>query len=442
MSNGVSLAQDVKPQQGATKSFVVVWFGQLISLAGSGLTKFALGVWVYQMTGSATKYAMTEVFATLPAILISPLAGVLVDRYDRRLVMILSDLGSAVSILFIAVLLGAGHLQLWQIYVVVSLKSIASAFQWPAYSALVTVIVPRQHLVRASGMMQFSEALAQFIAPALAGLLMAFVKIWGVILIDVATFVFAIVMLGIASTPRFVPDASAMKTTTKWATQLLFGWRYIQRRRGLLALLIFFAITNFLTGIIIILSTPLVLSFASVRVLGAVLSSAGLGMIFGSLTMTLWGGPKKLIQGVLVPELVLGITIILAGSRPYPLLVASMVFLFAFCIPIIMSCSQAIWQSKVEPEVQGRVFAVRRMIAWSTLPLAYAIAGPLADHVFKPLMRPNGHLYTALVPFLGTGAGRGIGLMFFAVGLCALIVATWAYFYPPLRQIEQQESAR
>lgn len=442
MANDVSVAQAIRPQQKTMKSFVLVWVGQLVSVTGSGLTKFALGVWVYQMTGSATKFAMTEVFATLPAILISPLAGVLVDRHDRRWVMILSDLGSAASVLFIAFMFATGHLELWQIYIVAALKSIATAFQWPAYSALVTTTVPQQHLVRASGMMQFSEALAQFIAPALAGALIAFVKIWGVIFIDFGTFIFAIIMLGIAATPRFIPDPSTMRTTASWAEHLLFGWKYIQKRPGLLALLIFFAITNFLTGIIIILCTPMVLSFASVRVLGAVLSSAGLGMIFGSVVMSLWGGPKKLIQGVLIPEIVLGITIVLAGSRPYPLLIAAMVFLFAFCIPIIMSCSQAIWQKKVEPQVQGRVFAVRRMIAWSTLPLAYAVAGPLADRVFIPLMRPGSRLYTALTPLLGTGAGRGIGLMFVGVGFCALAVALWAYFYPPLRQIEEEENIR
>ncbi|HJT55447.1 MAG TPA: MFS transporter [Ktedonobacteraceae bacterium] len=441
MSNDVSVIQSVHSQTGAMKSFFLVWFGQLISVTGSGLTQFALGIWVYQLTGSATKLALTEVFAVLPAILISPLAGVLVDRHDRRWAMILSDAVSGISTLFIALLLAGGHVELWVVYLVAAIKSICTAFQWPAYSALVTVIVPRQHLVRASGMVQFSEALAQFIAPALAGVLIAFVKIWGVILVDVATFLFAVVMVGIASTPPFVPGASAAKSTSTWATHLLFGWKYIQARPALMALLVFFAVTNFLTGIVMILSTPLVLSFASVRVLGGVLSSAGLGMIFGSLTMSVWGGPKKLTQGILVPELVLGMTIIFAGLRPNSLLVASMVFLFSFCIPIIMSCSQAIWQRQVEPAVQGRVFAVRRMISWSSLPLAYAVVGPLADHVFIPLMRPGTPLYTALSPFLGSGSGRGIGLMFVGTGICALLVSVWAYFYSPMRQIEEKSAA-
>jgi len=297
MSNDVSVIQSVHSQTGTMKSFFLVWFGQLISVTGSGLTQFALGIWVYQLTGSATKLALTEVFAVLPAILISPVAGVLVDRHDRRWAMILSDAVSGISTLFIALLLAGGHVDLWAVYLVAAIKSICTAFQWPAYSALVTVIVPRQHLVRASGMVQFSEALAQFIAPALAGVLIAFVKIWGVILVDVATFLFAVVMVGIASTPPFVPGASAAKSTSTWATHLLFGWKYIQARPALMALLVFFAVTNFLTGIVMILSTPLVLSFASVRVLGGVLSSAGLGMIFGSLTMSVWGGPKKTYPG-------------------------------------------------------------------------------------------------------------------------------------------------
>jgi len=438
MSNAVFVAHDAKPQVGTIKSFFLIWIGQLISLTGTGLTRFALGIWVYQMTGSATKFALTEVFASLPAIIVFPLAGVLVDRHDRRWIMILSDAGSGISTLMIALLLVWGRLELWQIYVVAAIKSICSAFQWPAYSALVTGIVPRQHLVRASGMMQFSEALSQSIAPALAGILIALIKIQGVILIDVASFLLAIMMLGIAVTPRFAPDANV--STTNWTSHLLFGWKYIQRHPAFMALLIFFAITNFLTGTVIILITPMVLSFASVQVLAVVLSCAGLGMLFSSLMMSVWGGPKRLIQGVLIPELVLGIAIILAGSRPYPMLVASMVFVFTFCLPIILSCSQAIWQRNVEPEVQGRVFAVRRMIAWSTLPLAYALAGPLADRVFIPLVHPGSHLYSALIPFLGIGSNRGIGLIFWGVGICILITTLWASRYSRLRQIEEQHS--
>ena len=438
MSNASSVALNVKPQTGTMKSFFIIWFGQLVSVTGSGLTRFALGIWVYQMTGSATKFALTQVFSILPAILISPSAGLIVDRYDRRRVMILSDLGSGASTLLLAWLLVSGHPELWQIYIVAGIKSICAAFQWPAYSALATVTVPRQHLVRASGLVEFSEALAQFIAPALAGALIAFIHIWGIILIDVATFMFAVLMLGIAATPHFVPDESVTKPATSWRSQLLFGWHYIHDRPALMALLMFFAIANFLEGIVVILSTPLVLSFASVQVLGAVLSAAGLGMILGSLAVSAWGGPKKAILGVLVPEFITGIAIILAGSRPYPLLVASAVFLFAFCTPIAMSCSQAIWQRNVEPEFQGRVFAFRRMIAWSTLPLAYAVAGPLADRVFIPLVNPGTHLYMVLTPLLGTGSGRGIGLMFSFVGFCALLATLWAYFYSPITQIEER----
>ncbi len=278
------------------KSFLTIWFGQLLSITGSGLTRFALGIWVYQITGSATKFALAEICATLPGILVSPLAGVLVDRYDRRWMMILSDVCSGITTFFLVLLLAWGRLELWQIYLVAGMKSICSAFQWPAYSALVTVTVPRHLLVRASGMVQFSEALAQFAAPVLAGGLMAFMQIWGIILIDVGSFTFAVFMLGIAATPRFVPDAS-VKPATPWRSQLLFGWKYIQNRPPLMALLIFFAITNFLESIAIILTTPLVLSFASVPILGAVLSSAGLGMILGSLIMHLAAPCRARIAG-------------------------------------------------------------------------------------------------------------------------------------------------
>jgi MFS family permease len=244
MSDAISVTHNARPQAVSIKSFFIIWFGQLISVTGTGLTRFALGIWVYQMTGSATKFALAEVFAALPAILIFPLAGVLIDRHNRRWIMILSDAGSGLSTLMIALILKWGHLELWEIYAVAAIKSICAAFQWPAYSALVTVIVPRQHLARVSGMMQFSEALAQTMAPALAGVLIAVVKIWGVIFIDVASFSFAIIMLGLAVTPPFVPDANVLNPTVSWTSRLLFGWKYIRQRPAFMALLIFFAITN------------------------------------------------------------------------------------------------------------------------------------------------------------------------------------------------------
>ena len=145
--------------------FTLIWFGQLISFIGFGLTRFALGVWVYRNTGSVTQFALISLFAILPSILLSPLVGVLVDRWNRRTCMILSDAGAGLSTLAIVLLLLVGRLEVWHIYLVVAVSSTFNAFQWPAYAAATTMLVPKQHLGRASGMVQLAEAIADETLP-------------------------------------------------------------------------------------------------------------------------------------------------------------------------------------------------------------------------------------------------------------------------------------
>lgn len=418
--------------------FFAIWLGQLVSIVGSGMSSFALGVWVYLRAGSTTRFTLIYLFAMLPGVLISPLAGALVDRWDRRRVLILSDLGAGASTIAIALLLYAGHLQIWQVYVASAVKSVCSAFQWPAYSAAITLLVPRGQLGRANGMVQFNEAAAQIFAPILAATLVVSIGIWGVLMIDFSSFLFAVLMALLIRIPKPVPGIEGVTKRGSLWREAAYGWSYIVTRPGLLALLIFFATTNFFTGMTIVLSTPLILSFASAAVLGKVLSFAGCGMLIGSLVMGAWGGPKRRIWGVLGFELVAGLCIMLAGVRPSVKLIGIATFIFAFSLPIVLGSSQAIWQSKVATDVQGRVFATRRMVAWSTLPIAYLVSGPLVDHVFNPLMARGDLPARTLGRLVGLGPGRGIGLLFVVLGSFVTLAAVAGYLYPRLRLVEDE----
>ncbi|MFN8373270.1 MAG: MFS transporter [Anaerolineae bacterium] len=419
-------------------TFLFVWFGQLVSLVGSNLTNFALGVWVYQTTGSATQFALIALFSTLPGIIMSPLAGALVDRWDRRYAMILSDTGAGVCTLIMALLLAAGQLQVWHIYVLVAISNTFSAFQWPAYSAATTLLVPKKHLGRASGMTMLSEALAQIVAPIIAGALVLLIQVQGVMLIDFATFLFALTTLAIARFPRPETSSEGVKARGSLRSEAAFGWRYIRARPGLLSLLLYFAAVNFVSSIIGVLFTPMVLSFTTADVMGRVMSALGVGMLLGSLTMSAWGGPKRRVYGVVGSGVIQGICLVFAGWRADPLLIALSGLPYFFTTPIMGGSSQAIWQSKTEPDVQGRVFAVRRMIAWSSLPLSYLIAGPLADNIFEPLMQANGALAGSVGQWIGVGDGRGMGLMFILMGIVQTLFSLWALYYPRLRNLEAE----
>ena len=418
--------------------FILIWFGQMVSLIGSGLTGFALGIWVYQRTGSVTQFALISLSTTLPGIIISPIAGALVDRWNRRWTMLLSDCGAGLSILFFALMLFTGRLEVWQIYLATSASSTCNAFQWPAYSAATTLLVPKQHLGRASGLIQLGQSIAQLISPVLAGVLIVSIQIPGIILLDFATFLFALVTL---LSVRF-PEAKTVGGSAVGKGSLLreatYGWTYITARPGLLGLVIFLAISNFLMGVIEVLATPLVLSFASPAVLGTVMSIAGSGMLVGSVVMSTWGGPPRLINSVFGFMLLSGLCIFVAGLRPSAQLFALAAFLFCFGLPIINGCIQVILQRKVVPDVQGRVFALMRTIAGSSLPLAYVVAGPLADRVFEPLLTTGGPLAGSIGQLIGVGPGRGIGLMFITLGALTMMATIVAYQYPRLRLLEEE----
>jgi DHA3 family macrolide efflux protein-like MFS transporter len=421
-------------------AFFVTWFGQVVSLVGSGLTSFALGVWVFERTGSATLFAFIGMFAVLPKVIFSPLAGIFVDRWDRRRVMILSDAGAGLSTLFIAFMLFNNSLALWHIYLAALVSSLFSTFQWPAYSAAVTQLVPKHHLGRANGMIQFGRAAAEIFSPLLAGIFVLIIRLEGVILIDVATFLFAMITLLTVRFPRLDLDSIEDSIAAFIMTNLTYGWRSILTRKGLLNLLIFQALVNFIWGFVGALLLPMVLSFTTPDKLGAIITIAGAGMFGGSLLMTIWGGPKRRVYGVLLFELLSRCCFLLMGFRSDFWAIAIGAFGAHVTIALVFGCNQALWQTLVEPEKQGRVFAARQMYVSMAAPLAYLLAGPLAEKFFEPWMASGGALSSKLSQLLGVGAGRGIGLMFVLMGVIKVSLSAVSYLNPRLRSLEKDVS--
>ena len=415
----------------------MLWTGQTVSAIGSSLTAFSLGVWVFQKSGSVTQFALIFLLAALPRIVLAPIAGALVDRWNRRTAMLLSDTGAALSTLAIALLLWADRLAIWHIYAATAVGATFGALQWLAYSAATTQLVEKKDRGRANGMIQTSFALSQLVAPAIAGFLLGSIGLRGVILVDFATFLVALATLLIVRIPDLHGEIRAARKHV--LRDALYGLEYLKARPGLIALLSFFAVTNLSLGFLQSLVTPLVLTFASPRELGVIASVSGSGMLVGGLLMTAWGGPKRrLVQGVLAFTLLQGCVLFIAGLRPNGMLVAIGGFLFMFFNPLVGGCSQTLWQRKVEPEAQGRVFAMRQMIAWSTLPLAYLLAGPLADGVFEPLLAAGGPLAGSVGRILGVGPGRGTGLLIIVLGLLNVLSALAGSFYPRLRHLDAE----
>ena len=428
----------MRDQMGEMRVFLVVWAGQFVSLIGTSLTFFALSIWVYQETGSATKLSFVLLASQLPQLIFTPIAGALVDRWDRRWAMIVADSGAGLGTLVVAGLLFTDNLELWHLYVALSFSGIFQAFQWPAYSAATTLLVSKENYGRAAGMVQMAEAVGQVIAPAIAGAILAFGGLDVVLAIDVVTFLVAVTALLFVRFPA--PKESKVGSAARGSllAEARFGWTYIKERKGLLALLAYFSSVNLVFGFVGVLVFPLILGFADEVAMGNAFTLSALGMVAGSLVMSTWGGPKRRIYGVLGGDLVLGFALIAWGIRPslIPIVIGGVAAFFV--IPIANASSQAIWQAKVEPDIQGRVFAVRRVLAQIAGPVALLMSGPLADGVFEPLLQEGGALADSVGTVIGVGPGRGIAFLFIILGGLSIVFTLIAFMYPRLRNLEDE----
>ena len=419
------------------KTFFIIWGGQLVSMLGSGLTQFALGVWIYDQTKQATPFAIAVLFGSLPRIFLLPIAGSIADRFNRRKIMIAADVLSAVLTLAIFLLLGAGGLQQWHIYIFAMLGSVLSAFQEPAYTASIAMIVPKEKLGSANGMAQMGQAISSVLTPVMAGALFVFIGFNGIIFIDFVTFFFAITALLFVRIPQ--PERAAEHKDKYIWQDMQFGWNFLYERKGLLGLLLYYAMVNFLLNWSAVLLIPMVLSRFTADVLGMIQTVMGVGMLAGSIIMSAWGGAKKRIPTA-IGFITIAVTgIVIAGLQPNPWLIGAGLFILMFSVPLASGNSQVVFQTKVPREIQGRVFSVRSTISQSMMPLAFLTAGPLADKFFEPLMRDGGALANTFIgQVIGTGAGRGIGLMAILAGLVGIIVSIFVYLNPRVRNLEDE----
>lgn len=416
--------------------FNAIWVGQVLSIIGSGLTGFAVRVWAFERTGSVTQFSLITFLYGFPGIILSPFAGTLADRFDRRLIMILSDTGVALSTASIWLLISTGRLEVWHIYIAVALMSVCGAFQMPAYSATIPLLVPKEDLGKANGMMQIGPAVGRIISPLFAGMLIVTIGLRGITQLDLATFMFAILVLFMVRIPK--PPRDTVEEKGSFWEETAFGWRFIKERHGLFALMLLFMAVDFTQGMVVVLIAPIVLSFADASVLGIVFSVSGFGALFGALTMGFWGGPQDKIKGLLGFSLLRALMLFLGGFQANVWLIAIASAFYLFCTQIMVASLQSIWQVKVPLSAQGRVFATRHTLAAAFFPLGQILSGPLADYLFEPLLRDGGALVDNVGVIIGVGPGRGIGLMLITLGVFNFFVTVAAFLYPRIRHIETE----
>jgi MFS family permease len=425
-----------RPARRGLGSFTVVWAGQLVSMLGSGLSNFGLVVWLYERTQAATPYALAFLTATLPGILLAPLAGHLADRKSRKAIVMLADSGNALVTLGILLLVATGRLEPWMVYVITFLSSSFGTFQEPAWSAAVPTIVPKEQLGRANGLAGVSQALSTLLPPLLAGILFGRIGLTGLVAIDFITYFAAVGTMAFVRIPR-VKATSSGDGKESFLSDVAFGFRYLAKKKGLLGLVFYFATANFCLNFAMVLLGPMIIPASGSEGLGIAQTAFGAGALVAGLIVAVWGGPKKSrVAFVMASLFVSALGLIVAGLRPALALQSIGLFILLFAIQ--MANAAPIFQTKVEAGAQGRTRAARSMISMSLMPLASLTAGPLADRVFGPALQPGGGLASgALGRLLGTGAGRGPGLMFVMAGLLLVLATVVAWLRPDVRRIEE-----
>ncbi|HEX2095569.1 MAG TPA: MFS transporter [Longimicrobiaceae bacterium] len=424
---------------GGMESFSFLWLGQVALMLGAGMMQFTLALWAWERTGSVLPLTLMGVSTYGPALLISPFAGVLVDRWSRRGVLLVSDALAGVLAGCVLLLHAEGVLEMWHIYVVGGITGVLQAFHFPALSAAITMMVDREHYARASGMLSLGSSASVIAAPMIAGLLTSRAGLPTLFTLQALGACFAVATLLLVRIPepaRRVRDGPRGRSVRE---DSLFGFRYIFHHPSLRELQLLFLSLNVLSSLALAALSPMVLARTEddAAALGSVLSAGGIGGVTGGLLMSVWGGPRRRIHGVLGGMVLcnlLGACLIGLGRQPA--VWALGMFAHSLLIPVVNGSGESIWQTKVPASLQGRVFAIRRLITQAGIPLAMFASGVLADEVFEPALKPGRELAGLFGGVVGTERGSGLSLMILLAGSLGAVLAAAGYSLRSVREID------
>jgi len=419
------------------RTFFILWGGQSASILGSQVTTFAITLWAWQTSHQATPLALMLFCSRLGRVVTAAFAGVIVDRYSRKGLMMAGDAIASLSTLVILLLLLSQHLHLWHLYGAGLVNGCFSYIQDLAYGASMSLVVPPQHYTRAAALDSYlTYSGADILAPAIAGALYPHIGLSGILLLDLGTFLLAISTVWAVPIPQ--PGATADIAESRGWQAFTFGFRYVWQRRGLRAILIFLLTSNLVANVAWAIQPALILarSHDNVAVLASVQAAIGIGGIVGGLGLSLWGGPRRRIHGLLLGNALTEGCSALLGLARTPVAWMGTGFAYGCVAPVVGSANQAIWRAQVDPALQGRVFAARYLLAQLLSPVGLALAGPLADTVFTPALQPQGSLAGVGGGLFGTGQGAGMAVQFTLFSLCGVAISLGSYAYRPLRQME------
>ena len=423
-----------KPGSKSFGRFLIIWSGQFISGIGSGLTAFTLGVYGFEKTQSATVYSLIILFAFVPSYLLKPIGGAIADHFDRRLLMIIGDLGSALGLVFILLMFLAGNHEMWVIYLGVTMSSAFVALHNPAYKASVSDLVEEKGYSKASGLTQLAESSRFLISPVIAGFLFHNLAIEKILMIDIATFVIAVILVfGIKRKIKTVISESHQES---FIAGFISGFRYVYSHKELVVLLLIISVVTFSVGFLQSLMGPMILAFSDAKTLGIVQSVSATGMIASSFFIGIFSKTERQATILWISLAIAGFFYALFGTSTSILFLITVGFLFFSALPFVNTSLDVLIRKNFDNQMQGRVWAIVSLISQLGMVVAFSTAGLLADTVFNPLLQPGGLLSSTVGSILGTDPGRGIGLMFILSGIMVIGISSIVWKSKPIRKLE------
>lgn len=415
--------------------FMLLWSGEFVSAIGSGLTSFGLGVYVFQQTGKASAVALVTLLAFLPSLLLGTFAGVLADRYDRRLLMVLGDSLSAFGPLFIFVNLLKGDAQLWQICVGVAISSIFSSLLEPAYKATITDLLTEEQYTKASGLVQIASSAKFLISPILAGILLVISNIQLLLIIDIATFFVTVVSTLVV---RKGIESKKNAETQSFFQDFKNGWKAVSGNRGVLILILMTSVLTFFLGFIETLSLPMILSFSDSSVAGTLQTVVASGMLVSSVLLGFLPIKHGYVKILSISMFFLGLFMVGFGFRENIVLIGIFGFLFFATLPFANASLDFLVRTNIDNSVQGRAWAFIGLISQLGFVGAYALSGLLADYIFTPMLLDGGLLADTVGRIIGTGSGRGTALLIIFAGILLGATSVFVYKEKSIKKLESR----
>ena len=417
------------------KNFYKLWLGELISSIGSGMTAFALSVYVYKKTGSVSYVSLITLLSFMPSIVLSPIGGLLADRYDRRLLMIIGDLFSGLGLVYILWSIQAGEKSIVPIFVGITFSSIFTSLLEPSYRATLTDILEEENYAKASGLIQVAGSAKYLISPVIAGMILSVADIRVILLLDILTFITTCLMIFLVRKSMNSETQNYKKDSFKG---LLEGLFIIKENKGVYSLVIIMFFVCFFMGFIQILIRPMILALSSVKTAGIMESLCAVGLLIGSLWIGIAGIKKNYSKILAVASFFCGIFMSMTGVNENLAIIGISTFLFFSTLPFMNSCADVLVRVSVPNELQGRVWGLISLITQMGTVTAYIISGVMADYIFEPMFNKNGILVENIGIIIGTGKGRGIGFMLILSGIGMLIMAIVIWKNGEIREVSEK----